>query len=73
MAGILWSQQQKLAAAAEALGEWQAKAKDVGVLVTQVNLTLPYDQDRPELGGVMIVFEWDAEHGEYAMRTAGDG
>jgi hypothetical protein len=73
VAGILWSQQEKLMAAARALAEWQAKAAQVGVSVTQVNLTLLNDATNPGLGGAMVVFEWDNQHGEYAMRTAGEG
>jgi hypothetical protein len=71
MPGVLWSQQEKLASAAQALAEWQAKAAEVGVVVTQVNLTLPYDVEQPDLGGAAVVFEWDVEHQEWAMRTAG--
>jgi hypothetical protein len=71
--GILWSQTEKLAAAAQALSEWQTKAQEVGVSVTQVNLTLLYDDDEPAKGGSAVVFEWDNEHKEYSMRTAADG
>jgi len=37
---ILWSQQRKLATAVAALSEWQLKALEIGVSVTQLNLTL---------------------------------
>lgn len=63
--GILWSQQQKLTAAAEALKEWQGQALALDVSVTQVNLTLTDPSGRPR----SVVFRWDTEAGEYALET----
>jgi hypothetical protein len=70
MAGILWSQQEKLAGAVAALQEWTDRAQAVGVRVTQLNLTL-LDADNPERSSY-VIFEWDEAAGEYAFRTAGD-
>jgi len=71
VAGVRWSQQSKLTEAAQALEGWQEDAQQLGVSVTQINLTLLDDPEHPEQGGAMVVFEWDANHGEYAFRTAG--
>lgn len=67
---ILWSQQQKLAGAAQALTEWEQRASAVGVRVTQVNLTL-LSEDGVEIPSSSVVFEWNREAGEYQMRTVG--
>lgn len=68
MAGILWSQQEKLAGAVEALKEWQVTASGVGVLVTQLNLTL-LDDTGDHSRDSRVVFEWNEAAQEYAMRT----
>lgn len=67
--GLLWSQQEKLAAAVTALQDWEAKAQSVGVHVSQINLDLLPDAE----GGPVsrVIFEWDTEAGEYSMRTTG--
>lgn len=68
MPGILWSQQEQLAGAVNALKEWQVNASAVGVLVTQLNLTL-LDPSGDSTRNARVVFEWNEAAQEYAMRT----
>lgn len=65
--GILWSQQEKLAQAVTALQAWEADAATLGVHVAQVNLELLNTE--PDKPNSTVIFEWDADAGEYAMRT----
>lgn len=70
MAGILWSQQEKLAGAVEALKTWKAAAAERGVRVDQLTITL-LDAEDSSLAST-VIFDWDEAAQDYRMRTTGD-